>query len=129
MKTLKVQEVIERIRAGGLTATELIGHFSHPSALVRVNAMEVLASCGEQTLEAVEAFRRVALDPGNRTRLLGVLTVADIAVACLLRIGSSAADETANELIALQKEPHRSDLVWYLRSEGLARETASPTTT
>jgi len=124
MTSESVQESIDRIRTGELPMSNLIKYLSHRSPLVRVNAMEVLALRGEDS-EASDALREAAADPRNRTRLFGTVTAADVAIACLMRIGTDSAVKAAAGLVSRHQEPHRSDLLWYLRSEGLIPEAAA----
>ena len=119
MNVTDIQAAVDQVRSGGLPPSELRRYLSHPSPLVRVNAMEVLAADGSDP-GAVSALQAAATDRRNRVRLFGVITASDVAIAGLLRIGSEAAVRAASGLISATREPHRTDLLEHLRSEGLA---------
>ena len=66
----------------------------------------------------IEDFIVAAKNPINEIRLMGMISVAHVAIGCLYQTGTTPALGAATELLATWPEPDRSDLVWYLRSEG-----------
>jgi hypothetical protein len=51
---------------------------------------------------------------------MGTISVAHVAVGCLLRVATSKAFEAAKALLRAWPEPDRTDLTWYLESEAAA---------
>lgn len=115
---MSLQEVVDRIRHGNVNVAELQKLLRHPSPLVRANAIEAWAR-HSQGDNAVAELVAAARDAANRVRLMGSTTVADVGIAALLKIGTDRSIVAAHDLIAERVEPERSDLVFYLQSEGL----------
>jgi len=114
-----LQRLVDRIRSGNVPAAELRGLIHHQSPVIRVNALEALAAQAEPHSGVVAELIAAAGDPVNKSRLMGTVSVAHVAVACLLRFATSEAVEAANALLNTWAEPDRTDLIWYLKSEGL----------
>ena len=117
---------IGRIWSDEVSPQTLCQQLSARSVLARVNAAQALAARSDTDADTVAALRTAAADRRNQTVLLGTVTAADVMIASLLRLGHDDVTETARRLIDAQPEPHRSDLLWYLRSEGLIVEPAVP---
>ncbi len=111
------QSLIDRILTGATTFRELRELRQHPNALVRSNAIRALAPSPEVS-EAIEELVAAAEDSANATRLMGTIRVSHLAVESLFRLGTPEAFRVAETLLCEWPEPDRSDLLWYLRSEG-----------
>lgn len=115
-----MQNLIDRIRAGRVTTEELRCLTQHPAALVRVNAIEMLAQKGNGDEQLLDDLRIAAVAAVNQVCLMGTVRVGHVAIGSLLRIGSARALTIANDLIESRTEPERTDLLSYLHSEGFA---------
>lgn len=113
-----IQEVITALVQGCVPLTEIQELLHHPAAVVRVNALNALVPQARSDDRLVENMVAAAEDPLNDIRLMGTISVRHHAVACLYRVGNLTASRWAANLLATWPEPDRSDLVWYLRSEG-----------
>jgi hypothetical protein len=51
---------------------------------------------------------------------MGVTSVKHLAVACLLRLHAAKATLAAKALLMRWPEPDRTDLIWFLKTDGLA---------
>lgn len=113
------QELIAKIGTKLLTFEETCGLVLHPSPVVRANAMKHMIVHVDHTNSIEGILKLAAMNPDNLLPLIGTISVAHVAVACLIRLGTHSATATANELVQSWKEPDRSDLIWYLRSEAI----------
>lgn len=111
------QELIAKMGIKLLAFKETCGLVLHPSPVVRANALMHLIAHVDHTNSVEGILKLAAINPDNRVPLMGTISVAHVAVACLLRLGTHSATATANELLQAWPEPDRSDLIWYLRSE------------
>ena len=116
---VSAQSLIERILGRVLAFDELRELRHHPHALVRANAIRAFADATEGP-EVLEELVAAAEDPANQTRLMGTTRICHLAVETLYRLGTPRAIRTAEALLRNWPEPDRSDLLWYVRSEGLA---------
>ena len=100
-----------------LTFEETCRLVVHHSSVVRANAAAHLIVFADDKDAAEGILKLMSINPDNRVHLMGTISVAHVAVACLLRMGTRSGTATANELVQAWPEPDRSDLIWYLRSE------------
>ena len=115
-----LQGLVERLKSGTMLADEVRGLLHHKSPLVRANAIEALAGLARDDDRLVDELIAAASDPQNNVRLMGTISVAHVAVGCLLRVATAKALEAAKALLSEWPEPDRTDLIWYLGSEGLS---------
>lgn len=95
-------------------------HLLHTAgAIVRANALIALTEYAKDDEDLLADFVAAAKEPQNAVRLMGTTSVQHVAVASLLEVGTTAACASATALLDGWPEPDRSDLVWYLKSEGL----------
>lgn len=114
------QELVDALKAANANADLAIQCLSHDAALVRVNAIETLARrVSTNSKHVITALAHSAMDPKNKVRLLGNTTVAHVAIANLLRIGTAEAIEAGNNAIEQMPAGELDDLNWYLSSEGI----------
>jgi hypothetical protein len=118
----RLQAIIDRIVSGQVSGPELLALIaSHPSPLVRANAIRRLPAAADlPAAQMAAALEVAATDPAHRFRLMGTITVGHLAVEALFRVCGMA--ERAAALVSGWPEPDRQDLVWFLRSEGISVE-------
>src|SRR5687767_13968040 len=114
------QDLIDQIRSGQAPIAELRSLIRHPSALVRVNAIEMFAQKVNGDEQLLDDIRMAALADVNQACLMGTIRISHVAIRALLQVGSERAQTIANDLIERRPEPERSDLLSYLHSEGFA---------
>jgi hypothetical protein len=114
-----LQGLVDRVNSGMMPTDEVRGLLHHQSPLVRANALEALVAPAQHDRGLLDELIAAASDPANRVRLMGTISVAHVAVACLLRVGTAEALEAVKTLWSAWPEPDRTDLTWYLESEGL----------
>jgi peptidyl-tRNA hydrolase len=118
----EVRSIIARLSQATTPIAEVWEQVDHKSILVRANALQAIARRVNEVSEedVIDQLVRSATAHENRTSMLmGTISVAHVAVACLLRIGSEEAVTFAQHLIDEWPEPDRRDLIWYLKSESL----------
>lgn len=116
----EVEVLVDRLKAGQMETKEMVELLSHPTSTIRANTLEAIARRGQAGESVVEVLAAAAADSKNRTLILmGTVSVAHVAMAALLKVGSSEARLLAGGLLAAWPEPDRSDLLWYLNSEKL----------
>jgi len=115
----EAQQMTDRIRGNECSIEELTDCIRRGGLLVRTNALEALVIHAQKKEDLIDELVAAASDPINQTRLMGTVSVAHVAIACLLRVGTSKSFEKARALIQSWPEPDRTDLIWYLRSENL----------
>jgi hypothetical protein len=115
----QLQKLIDRLRSGNASVDEIRSLLHASSIVVRANALEALVPHAKSDHSLLTDLTTAISDPKNQARLMGTITLAHLAIASLFRVGSEKATEIANELIDTWPETDRSDLEWYLKSEGL----------
>lgn len=115
----RLNEIIGRLKDERFTTEEVRALLGHASILVRVNALKALSRRARDDESLIDDLADAARDATNSTRLLGP-TVAQVAVACLLEVGTERAKEEARRLVDEWPEPDRSDLLWLLQSQSLS---------
>jgi len=115
-----LQTLVNHIRGRTMPIAEVRRLLHHESPLVRVNALEACVDAARHDEDLLDEIRVAVSNPTNKVRMMGTVSVAHIAVGCLLRVGTTEAVEAATALLQDWPEPDRSDLNWYLESEGLA---------
>lgn len=124
MNIKALQKLVDEIRSGHMTVDELEPLVHHEAAVVRANAIEMLGCVGElEAPAATRILRAAVVDEANGVHMFGTITLAHVAVASLLRLGTPDAAQAAQQLMDQRPEPERSDLQWYLESEGLLTST------
>jgi HEAT repeat protein len=113
-----IKSVITELVTGKTLLDDIRVHIRDSGPLVRANALNALVSPAKADAGLIKDIVAAARHPDNKVRLMGTIAVAHVAVDCLYQIGSRTALEAATELLAKWPEPDRSDLLWYLRSEG-----------
>jgi hypothetical protein len=120
MATVKeLQGLVDRVKSGMMRTEEVRDLLHHASPLVRANALEALVAPAKRDQGLVDVLTAAASAPANKVRLMGSISVAHVAVGCLFRVGTAEAREAAQALWSTWPEPDRTDLTWYLESEGL----------
>ena len=114
-----LQRIVDRVQNGNMCTDELRVLLHHKSPLIRANALEALVCPAQQDIGLLEDLVAAASDPMNRVTLMGTISVAHVAVACLFRIGRAEAVNAARTLLNDWRKADRADLDWYLKSEGL----------
>jgi hypothetical protein len=115
----EIETIVDRLRSGQLPLGEVRSLLRYPSPIVRANALDAIAVQAKGNDDVIGELLAVVSDPANQMPLMGTVSVAHLAIACLLRLGTPKATEAANQLIMNCPEPERTDLIWYLKSEGL----------
>ncbi len=115
----ELQGLVDGLRSGSISTEQVRDLLHHPSPLVRANALEALVVPAKHDRRLMEEIAAAASDPANRVWLMGTISVAHVAVGCLVRVGTIDALEAAKALWSAWPEPNRTDLTWYLESEGL----------
>lgn len=115
-----IQDVVTALVKGETPLGDIRAHLRDPRAVVRANASTALVAHAKTDDGLIELVVAAAKNPINEIRLMGTISVAHVAVGCLYQVGTPTALEAAAELLATWPEPDRSDLRWYLQSEGHA---------
>jgi len=115
-----IQDVVTALVKGETPLGDIREHLRDPRAVVRVNALNALVPHTKIDDELIGLVIAAAKNPINEIRLMGTISVAHVAVGCLYQVGTPTALGAATELLATWPEPDRSDLRWYLQSEGHA---------
>ena len=115
-----IQSLIDQLRSGHAPLSEIRRLLHHPGAIVRVNAIVALISHAKNDRGSLKELIAAASNAENSVCLMGTISVAHVAVSCLLRVDTEEAVEAAKALLSNWPEPDRTDLTWYLKSEGLA---------
>jgi hypothetical protein len=102
-----------------MPSNEVLGLLHHQSPLVRVNAFKALVAPARHNRKVLNELISASSDPVNRVPLMGTISVAHVAVGCLLRVGTAESLEAAKALMSAWPKSDRTDLTWYLKSEGL----------
>jgi hypothetical protein len=114
-----LQGLVDRVKSGAMPTAEVRALLHHQSPLVRANAIEALIRPARHDKGLLEELIAAASDPVNKVPLMGTISVAHVAVGYLLRVGTAEAVEAATVLLKQWPQPDRTDLTWYLKSEGL----------
>lgn len=114
-----LQRLVDRVKGGSMPTAEVRDLLGHQSPLIRVNACESLVDPARRDEGLLAELIAAASNPVNNVHLMGTITVAHVAVGCLVRVGTAKALAAAKALLRAWPEPDRTDLVWYLKSEGL----------
>jgi hypothetical protein len=117
----EIEGIVKRLKSGDLPLAEVLSLLHFRSPIVRANALDALAAQAKSNDNVVGEVVAAATDPANKVPLMGTISVAHVAVACLLRAGSPKADQAAKALLETWPEPDRTDLIWYLESERLIK--------
>lgn len=113
------KRLVDVVRLANLPTAELRDLLAHKSSFKLSDALLALARRAQQEENLVDEIADAASDPKNASRLIGTVTVSHIAVASLLQIGTPKAIAAAQRLTNIWPEPDRSDLLWFLKTEGL----------
>ena len=113
-----IQGVVTALVRGETPLDAIRTHLRDPGAVVRGNALYALIPHAKADAGLTEDIVEAAKNPINEVHLMGTISVAHVAVGCLYQIGTQTALNAATELLVTWPEPDRSDLLWFLRSEG-----------
>jgi hypothetical protein len=103
-----------------ISTTELLEQLENGGLITRVHAMDGLLERSQDDDSLLEIVVKEITSPKNtNAKLMGIITVADIGVASMLRVGTPKSISRAWEIILKLQEPKRSDLLGFLRSESL----------
>ncbi len=114
------QTIVDRLKQPAVSRDEVLEYLRHDAAFVRVGAFEAAARLAEIDDTLISVISKEVRRKENALRLLGTVTVAQVAVGCLLRIGTTRAKQAAQELMDEWPSNELDDLNWYLKLEGLA---------
>lgn len=120
MVTSKLQQTINIINGRHLPLDELRQFLTHPSPLVRANAVEAVAEHIHEDGPLLTEVIAFAENPDNSFRLMGSVSVGHIAVLGLLRTHCDAARRAGLDLVKIWPKADRQDLIWFLESEGVS---------
>ena len=116
---VSVQAAIDRVRSPDCPAEELLATLRTGAPIVVANVLDQMGNTNVvPRAAAIEALEAAARDPRFAFRLMGTITLAHLAVKALMQLGGEARDR-AQALMHTWPEPDRSDLLWFLRSEGI----------
>jgi hypothetical protein len=115
----ELQGLVDGLRSGRMDTEQMRDLLHQPSAVVRANALEARVVPAKHDRKLIEEMAAAASDPANRVRLMSTISVAHVAVGCLVRVGPIDALEAAKARGSAWPEANRTDLTWYLDSEGL----------
>jgi len=105
------KRIVDVVRLADLPTAELRDLLAYESSFKRSDALLALARRAQQDVGLVDEIADAASDPRNAARLIGTVTVAHVAVASLLQVGTPKAVAAAQRLIKTWPEPDRSDLL------------------
>jgi DNA-binding transcriptional MerR regulator len=116
----KVQTIIDQLNNDQLSIEEIRELLHHETMSVRANAVSALAKHIPQNEALIDDLSQVVRDPENYTPVfMGFITVAYWAIINLLQTVNPKAVLTAKQLIEEMPDPHRSELLAYLRANSL----------
>jgi hypothetical protein len=118
----ELESLVNRLKDRMVPPVEVRRLLHHESPVIRVNALEACVQPAQHDEDVLEQVRLAASNPVNNARLMGTVSVAHVALGCLLRIGTTKAVEAAKTLFNNWPEPDKTHLSWYLESEGLGFE-------
>jgi len=119
----QLEQLVARLASDSLPASELLRLVDHEAAIMRVNTLLAMSRAARSAPGLVDAIVAAALDERNNVRLMGTVTVAHEAIACLFRVGTEEVRRQGEQLLQQLPALERSNLEWYLRSEGLRDES------
>ena len=119
---LTVQSIVDYLKQPRPPRGKVVEYLHHSAVLVRVNAIEAAGRLAREDESLIGIIAREAAREENTVKLLGNTTVGHVAVGCLLRIGNPSATLAAGKLIESWPASERSELMWYLKAEGLLQE-------
>jgi hypothetical protein len=115
----RIQADIDRVRSPDCSIEEVLATLKTGAPIVVANALERIRRDEVVPHQAaIEAIEAAVKDPRYAIRIMGTTSLAHLAVATLFRLGDEAR-ERGRALLETWAEPDRSDLLWFLRSEGI----------
>jgi hypothetical protein len=115
-----IEMLVDRLKELSASRQEVLDSLEHDAALVRVNALEAVARMAQDDESLIPAIAQAAMNECNNVRLLGTTTVRHVALGCLLCIANDSARRAAADIIEKWPADDRTDLQWYLDSEGIS---------
>jgi hypothetical protein len=115
----KVQAIIDQLNNDQLSTEEIRELLHHETMSVRANAVSALAKRIPQNEALIDDLSQVIRDSNNNKLFIMGITVADWTIINLLQTDNPKAHLTARQSIEEMAEPHRSDLLSYLRANSL----------
>lgn len=93
------------------------------SAFYRAHALSALARRSIQDEILLDQIVQGITDSKNiQARVMGTISVSHIVIASLLQTNQPKAKEKVKNLLETWPESDRSDLLWFLKSEGISPE-------
>jgi hypothetical protein len=115
----KVQTIIDQLNNDQLSIEEIRELFHHETISVRANAVSALAKHIPQNESLIDDLSQVVRDSENYAPIFMGISVAYWAIINLLQTENPKAVLTARQLIDEMAEPHRSELLAYLKANSL----------
>jgi HEAT repeat protein len=115
----KVQTIIDQLNNDQLSTEEIRELLHHETTSVRANAVSALAKHIPENEALIDDLSQVVRDSENYAPIFLGISVAGWAVINLLQTENPKAVSTAKQLIEEMPEPHRSDLLSYLKFNSL----------
>lgn len=122
-----VQDVITRLQSNTLSLDEIVNLLESPAGLVRVNAIQALATYVNRTASSTEQEKLIAQIADVATaeqsalRLMGSITIRHVAIGCLLRLGLPSATVQATQIVNALDASEKQDVAWYLNAYDLVQ--------
>lgn len=115
----RLQLIIDRKKGGKCTKEELFTFLENNNVPLRANALLALVPLGRNDPEIIRRVAQAATDPTSDDVIMGGVTIAFIAIECLIRIGTPEALTLARSLIESYAGFKRETLEYCLKSENL----------
>lgn len=123
MSWAELQKIIDDLNNGQYSTAEMRCFLKSPAAVIRAKVLSVLPDHVKHMADdkgrndLINDIAATARDPINQISLFGFITVAFMAIGCLLQVGTPGARVIANQLIDALSDVEREDLERYLRNE------------
>lgn len=111
----EMMTTIELIRVGALSWDELAGLAMHDHQTIRGAAIQALIERYGAQDRTIELLRSLALEPRNRTPMMGTISLAHVCMKHLHDSSSEHARASYAELLSGWPAEDRNDLDWFIR--------------
>ncbi|CAN5286006.1 hypothetical protein BH10PLA2_BH10PLA2_10780 [soil metagenome] len=115
----ELQSTINQLRRGELAPADIRQCLNHASPVIRANAIEACGLLASQDASFISDLKGAALDRSNDINLMGAITLAHVAIGCLLKIENTEAKNAAAIAIRSLPNAQQEDLLLYLKSENI----------
>ena len=121
MKKEEIETIINQLKTGEMSVTEMRNSLHSAAAIIRTNALFALSRHAKKTTdekikdEIINDINNAAAYPENRIELLGKTTVAYVAIGCLIDIDTPKSTLEAKKLIDSFPHIEREHLLRYLQ--------------